>query len=58
MVTTILLYSILYLAALVFLTACVVRAIGYARLPLHLRWELYPVPHEEKKRAEHGGAYF
>jgi nitrate reductase gamma subunit len=27
-------------------------------LPLHLRWELYPVPHEEPGRAKHGGSYF
>jgi nitrate reductase gamma subunit len=58
MTTTPFLYAILYAAALVFLVACVFRAVSYARLPLHLRWELYPVPHEEKKRAEHGGSYF
>jgi len=27
------------------------------RLPLHLRWELYPVQHEAGKRAEYGGSY-
>jgi nitrate reductase gamma subunit len=58
MTTTSLLYVILYIAVLIFLIACAVRAVGYAKLPLHLRWELYPVPHEEKKRAEHGGSYF
>ncbi|MCK7479040.1 MAG: hypothetical protein M0C28_18015 [Candidatus Moduliflexus flocculans] len=26
--------------------------------PLHLRWELYPVPHEAPERAAHGGSYF
>ena len=26
-------------------------------MPLHLRWELYPVPHEGK-RARHGGSYY
>lgn len=58
MMTTILLYGSLYLTVLVFLIACAVRAVYYARLPLHLRWELYPVPHEEAARAEHGGSYF
>ena len=58
MITTILLYGFMYLAVLVFLIACAVRAVYYARLPLHLRWELYPVPHEETARAEHGGSYF
>jgi nitrate reductase gamma subunit len=27
------------------------------RLPLHLRWELYPVQHEAGKRVEYGGSY-
>jgi nitrate reductase gamma subunit len=48
----------LYAAAAVALAGCLARAWGYARLPLHLRWELYPVPHEAAERAEHGGSYF
>ena len=55
---TALVYGIVYAGVLVFLVACVVRAVRYARLPSHLRWELYPVPHEEARRAEHGGSYF
>ncbi len=31
------------------------RTIKYARMPVHLRWELYPVPHEEG--SEYGGSY-
>ncbi len=58
MALLILLYGAIYIAALVFLTACTVRAVHYARLPLHLRWELYPVPHEEPARVKHGGSYF
>jgi nitrate reductase gamma subunit len=58
MTTTLFLYAILYAGGLVFIVACAVRAIGYARLPLHLRWELYPVPHEKKERVRHGGSYF
>ncbi|MBZ5562494.1 MAG: respiratory nitrate reductase subunit gamma [Acidobacteriia bacterium] len=57
MTTTLLLYSFIYLAALVCLFGCAVQAIRYARLPLHLRWELYPVPHEEASRLKHGGSY-
>ncbi len=53
-----LLYVLIYVSASAFLIACIVRAISYARLPLHLRWELYPVPHEESERAKHGGSYF
>lgn len=51
-------YLLLYACVLVFLVGCVVRAVRYARLPLHLRWELYPVPHEDPERVRHGGSYF
>lgn len=30
----------------------------YSIMPLHLRWDLYPVPHEEPDRARHRGSYF
>jgi nitrate reductase gamma subunit len=55
---TLALYLAVYLAILAFLTGCAVRAVGYARLPIHLRWELYPVPHEDADRVRHGGSYF
>ncbi len=58
MIPTPVLYFALYAAAAVFVIACAVRAVRYARLPIHLRWELYPVPHEERKRAAYGGSYF
>ena len=57
MANTTIIYAILYAGALVFVVACVIRAVTYARLPLHLRWELYPVPHENKERLAHGGSY-
>jgi len=41
--------------ALVFFCAVVSRAARIARMPVHLRWELYPVPHE-KERARYGGS--
>ncbi len=31
------------------------RSIKYALMPVHLRWELYPVPHEEGRK--YGGSY-
>jgi nitrate reductase gamma subunit len=40
----IVLYCLLYAGGIVFLAGCVVRAVSYARQPLHLRWEIYPVP--------------
>lgn len=51
-------YVVCYASLLVFLVACAVRAVTYARYPIHLRWELYPVPHEAPHRVKHGGSYF
>ncbi len=53
-----LLYIVIYVAVAVFIVACTVRAVRYARQPMHLRWELYPVPHEAPERVRHGGSYF
>lgn len=52
------LYVICYFSIAVFLIACLVRALTYARTPMHLRWELYPVPHESPDRVKHGGSYY
>ena len=41
----ILLYWLLYAGGIAFLAGCIVRAVRYSRQPLHLRWEIYPVPH-------------
>jgi len=38
-------YCLLYAGGMVFLAGCIIRAVYYARQPLHLRWEIYPVPH-------------
>ncbi|UCG87648.1 MAG: respiratory nitrate reductase subunit gamma [Gemmatimonadota bacterium] len=45
-----------YVSAGVFIVAVVSRFVKYASLPIHLRWELYPVAHE-KGRAKYGGSY-
>lgn len=50
------LYIIAYAAIAVFMTACVVRIITWSKMPMHVRWELYPVAHEAKK-AHYGGSY-
>ena len=52
------LYVIVSGAVLAFVVASAARAVTYARGPVHLRWELYPVPHEPPERARHGGSYF
>jgi nitrate reductase gamma subunit len=43
------------LAVAVFIAAVVARWIKLARMPPHLRWELYPVAHE---RNNYGGSFF
>jgi nitrate reductase gamma subunit len=55
---TALIYGVLLLSVVVFIAGTVARAVAYARMPLHLRWELYPVPHEAPDRVTHGGSYF
>ena len=54
----IVLYAIIHGAVAVSMVACVVRGLAYSLLPMHLRWELYPVPHEAPQRVRHGGSYF
>jgi len=56
MATGWLLSALTYLAAVVFIGGAIRKAVQYARAPMHLRWELYPVPHEKGK--EYGGSYF
>jgi nitrate reductase gamma subunit len=51
-------YGIIYVGILSFLIASIARAVRYASQPIHLRWELYPVPHESAERVAHGGSYF
>lgn len=52
-----LLLALTYLSVLVFLGGVALTAARYARAPMHLRWELYPVPHEKGKDG-YGGSYF
>ena len=51
-------YFSFYFAVACFVVGCAWRTWRIARLPMHLRWELYPVPHEEPRRADYGGSYF
>jgi nitrate reductase gamma subunit len=45
-----------YVAVLVFVLGCVYRGLRIRKLPVHLRWELAPVPHE-KGKASYGGSF-
>ena len=51
----ILLLVFAYLAILVFVAASIYRIVKYTMMPVHLRWELYPVAHE--KGHPDGGSY-
>ena len=45
-----------YVLLAVFFIAFVYRSVKIARMPVHLRWELAPVPHE-KGKGHYGGSY-
>jgi nitrate reductase gamma subunit len=50
------LFLVPYAAVLVFVVAVVARLVRLWSMPVHLRWELYPVAHEPN--AAHGGSFF
>jgi len=54
---TALVYIIAYLGIVIFLIAVAVRFVFWSKMPMHLRWELYPVAHEGGGRAAYGGSY-
>ncbi len=49
-------YIVAYAAIVIFVIAVVVRFFMWSRMPMHVRWELYPVAHEAS-RAHYGGSY-
>ena len=46
-----------YLAVVFFIVFVAAKLIKIARMPIHIRWDLYPIPHERGKGA-YGGSYF
>jgi len=46
-----------YLAAAFFVITVAAKMIRIARMPTHLRWEIYPIP-REKGRSRYGGSYY
>ncbi len=53
--TTLYLFS--YLSILIFLILIIYKIVKYSSLPMHLRWDLYPVAHEPDKN-KYGGSYY
>ena len=56
MMTT-LAYVVAYLGLVFFLVACIARFMMWSKMPMHVRWELYPVAHEGGGKAAYGGSY-
>ena len=56
MMTT-LAYVVAYLGVVFFVLACIARFMMWAKMPMHMRWELYPVAHEGGGKAAYGGSY-
>jgi nitrate reductase gamma subunit len=54
---TTLVYVIAYIGIVFFLIAVAARFVFWSKMPMHLRWELYPVAHEGGGRAAYGGSY-
>ncbi len=51
-------YILAYLAILGFFYLGIMNILKYLKAsPLHVRWELYPVPHEGPKKEAYGGSY-
>ncbi|HYK91899.1 MAG TPA: hypothetical protein VE398_24245 [Acidobacteriota bacterium] len=48
----------IYCALALFFIGSLIRILRILTMPVHLRWELYPVPHEPCARARYGGSYF
>ena len=50
-------YILSYLCIIVFIVATACRIYRQLSLPLHVRWEIYPVRHETIARVAYGGSY-
>lgn len=44
-------------SVIIFLAVAVYKIVKIARAPLGVRWEVYPVPHEEGAKRHYGGSY-
>ncbi len=56
MSSAVLLHLIVYAALAVFVLVVAVRFFKIQKMPMHLRWELYPVGHEAGDKARYGGS--
>jgi nitrate reductase gamma subunit len=54
---TTLVYLVAYAGTLACAGVIALKALRYMKKPMHVRWELYPVPHEPGERGVYGGSY-
>lgn len=47
---------LIYASVAIFAIVLLAKFVKYSSMPIHLRWEIYPVPHDP--RHEHGGSYY
>lgn len=51
-------YLLAYLSILAFVCLAIMKIMDFIKAsPVHIRWELYPVPHEGARKAAYGGSY-
>src|SRR5512137_269510 len=48
---------LIYFSVLVLVVGVTMKTIRIARMPIHIRWDLYPIPHEKGKE-HYGGSYY
>ena len=53
---SVLLHLVTYAAVATFGLVVAYRFFRIWRMPMHLRWELYPVAHESPDKAKYGGS--
>lgn len=46
-----------YLCGAIFIVGFAARMLKYATMPMHVRWEIYPIPHEGKAKS-YGGSFY
>lgn len=46
-----------YLCGAIFIVGFASKLLKYATMPMHVRWELYPIPHEGKHKS-YGGSFY
>lgn len=50
--------ALLFAAIAIFVAGNLYQLLKILRMPVHLRWELYPLPHGPRDRQLYGGSYF